>query len=70
MRAKYQFEEKLGNGKEIGYQKDFRGFKCPRYREIHGNFRTVHVKVAIGNVIAMCCSFMHLYYLASKISIS
>lgn len=70
MRAKYQFEEKLGNGQEVGYQQTFHGFKCPRYQQIHKNFRKVHVKVAIGNIIAICCTCQHLYYLASKVTAS
>ncbi|CRK90685.1 CLUMA_CG004382, isoform A [Clunio marinus] len=69
MRAKYQFEEKLGNGQEIGYEKEVVGIKCPKYQTIHKSFRKAHIKCAIGNVIAICCSFVHIYYLASKITI-
>lgn len=68
MRAKYQFEQKLGNGQEVGYQESFTGIRCPRYQQIHKSFRKIHIKVAIGNVIAICCTFMHLYYLSSKIT--
>lgn len=69
MRVKYQFEQKLGNGQEVGYQETFTGFRCPHYQQIHKSFRKVHIKCAIGNVIAICCTFMHLYYLSSKIEI-
>lgn len=69
MKAKYEFEQKIGNGQEIGYQQTVNGLQCPHYQQIHKSFRKVHMKVAIGNVIAICCSFIHLYYLASKITI-
>lgn len=67
MRAKYQFEQKLGNGQEIGYQQSLDGLQCPQYKQIHKRFRKVHMTCAIGNVIAICGSFAHLYFLASKI---
>jgi hypothetical protein len=69
MRAKYQFEQKLGNGQEIGYHKMLASFKCPQYKSIHNQFRKLHFKCAMGNVIAICCTFIHLHYLASKITI-
>lgn len=69
MRAKYQFEQKLGNGQEIGYQESVDGLSCPKYKQIHKSFRKVHMTCAIGNVIAICCSFAHLYFLTSKIII-
>lgn len=69
MRAKYQFEQKLGNGDEIGFQKTLPAFECPEYKEVHKKFRKVHMTCAMGNVIAICCTSMHLYYLASKINI-
>lgn len=69
MQAKYEFEEKFHNGQEIGYQEDVEELKCPRYQQIHKKFRKVHMTIAIGNIIAICCSFTHLYYLTSKITI-
>lgn len=68
MREKYQFEKQLDNGQEVGYQQNIEGLRCPKYQKIHKSFRKVHVKCAIGNVVAICCSFVHLYYLASKIT--
>lgn len=67
MRLKYSFEEKLGNGREVGHQEEFDGIQCPRYREINGKFRSVHLKCAIGNIVTICCSFFHLFYVASRI---
>lgn len=69
MRIKYQYEQKLGNGSEIGYQKALPAFDCPEYKEAHNKFRKIHIKCAVGNIIAICCTSMHLYYLASKITI-
>ncbi|KAG5682829.1 hypothetical protein PVAND_012153 [Polypedilum vanderplanki] len=70
MRAKYQYELKLGNGDEIGYQRTLPSvIECPEYKEVHKKFRRVHFKCAMGNVVTICCTFMHLYYLASKITI-
>lgn len=70
MKAKYLFEQKIGNGQEIGYQEQTNAaLNCPMYQKVHKNFRRIHMKVTIGNVIAICCSFMHLYYLASKMTI-
>lgn len=70
MRAKYQFEQTIGSGKEVGYQREVAaGHRCPHYQEIHQNFRKVHMMCAIGNVIAICFSFIHLYYMASKITL-
>lgn len=70
MRIKYQYEQKLGNGDEIGYQKTLPSFDCPKYKEAHKNFRKIHFKCAMGNLITICCTSMHLYYLASKIIIT
>lgn len=68
MRAKYEFERRVYNGQEIGFQEKHEGLNCPRYQKIHKTFRKVHMTVAIGNVMTICCSFAHLYYLASKIT--
>ena len=70
MRAKYNYERKLGNGSEVGYQKTLPSFNCEDYKKVHKSFRKVHMMCAMGNVAAICCTFAHLYYLASKISIA
>jgi Domain of unknown function (DUF4149) len=69
MKEKYKFEQKLGNGSEIGYQKELPAFRCPRYKDVHKKFRKVHFACAMGNLVSICCTFMHLYYLASKITV-
>lgn len=68
MKAKYQFEQKLGNGQEVGYQKEINGLKNASYKEINKSFRKVHMQCAMGNIFAICCTFMHLYYIASKVT--
>lgn len=70
MRLKYQYERSLGNGDEVGYQKTLPAFNCEEYKKVHKKFRRVHMMCAIGNIIAICCTFAHLYYIASKISIA
>lgn len=69
MRAKYNYERKLGNGSEVGYQKTLPAFNCEEYKKVHKSFRKVHMMCAMGNVAAICCTFAHLYYLANKISL-
>lgn len=69
MEAKYKFERAAHIGQEIGYQQEVGGLNTSRYQQIHKKFRKIHMTVAIGNVIAIGCSFAHLYYLASKITI-
>lgn len=69
MRAKYRYERELGNGQEVGYQKVLPAFNCDEYKRVHKRFRKVHMMCAMGNVIAICCTSAHLYYLATKISI-
>jgi hypothetical protein len=68
MRAKYQFEQRVGNGQEVGYQKTVEELKNSSYKEINKKFRKVHMQCAMGNIFAICCTFMHLYYIASKIT--
>lgn len=70
MQLKYNFEQKVGNGQEIGYQESIDELKDSSYKEINKKFRKVHMQCAIGNIFAICCSFMHLYYIASKITFS
>ena len=68
MRAKYHFEQKVGNGQEVGYQMSVDELKDTTYKEINKKFRKVHMMCAMGNLFAICCTFMHLYYIASKVT--
>lgn len=69
MAEKYKFEEVAGTGQEIGHH--FQGVlkNCPNYQMIHKKFRKIHMRVAIGNMITLMCTFIHLSYLASKIEL-
>ena len=68
MKQKYMFEERAGNGKEIGHQLRLGNLMhCPQYQKVHKQFRRVHVHCTIGNMLALVCTFVHLHYLASKI---
>lgn len=69
MRLKYQFEEHLGAGREVGHQEKFQGIDNPSYRLINKKFRSFHLKCAVGNIICSMISFFHLYYIASNIQI-
>lgn len=70
MREKHKFEISMGSGQEVGYldQRDL--VKCPHYQKIHKSFRRIHMTVAMGNLTTLVCTFLHLHYLASKISVS
>lgn len=70
MHEKYKIEDTIGSGKEIGSLVQGDLTQCPHYQRIHKAFRRVHMTVAIGNLITMVASCLHLYYIASKIQIS
>lgn len=68
MRTKHELEQSLGNGQEIGHQEAYEGIQSRQYQKVQKAFRTVHIKCAIGNIVTICCSFIHLHYLALKLS--
>lgn len=70
MREKHKFEIGVGSGQEIGYLEPGDLVKCPHYQKIHKTFRRIHMTVAMGNMTTLVCTFLHLHYLASKISVS
>lgn len=64
---KQPIEAKYGLGSEIG-RCDFGPLKqCPAYMGLYKAFRRVHMQIAIGNMGAMACTGIHLYYLADKL---
>jgi len=65
---KTEIEKEAGVGFEIGKLEPGKLWKCPHYVRIHKAFRKVHMSIAIGNVFTMACTTLHLYYLASKLS--
>ncbi|KAL1493356.1 hypothetical protein ABEB36_011425 [Hypothenemus hampei] len=65
---KIQIEKEAGVGLEVGKLEPGNLLKCPHYVKIHKAFRKIHMQVAIGNVVTMACTSLHLYYLACKLS--
>uniref|UniRef100_A0A1I8MY25 TMEM205-like domain-containing protein n=2 Tax=Musca domestica TaxID=7370 RepID=A0A1I8MY25_MUSDO len=70
MHEKYKIEGTVGSGKEIGQLVQGDLIQCPHYQRIHKAFRRIHMTVAIGNLITMVASCLHLYYIAGKIQIT
>lgn len=69
MREKHKFEVTVGSGQEVGTLEPGDLVKCPHYQGIHKAFRRIHMTVAMGNMTVLVCTFLHLHYLASKISV-
>lgn len=65
---KYSIESSEGVGKEVGkLEYDQLLQKSIYFKQIHTRFRFYHTIIAMFNMIAVACSFLHLHYLASKI---
>lgn len=69
MRAKHEYESKVGSGQEIGHLVQGELVDCENYQKVHKSFRRIHMTIAIGNLMSLVCTFVHLEYLASKIHI-
>ncbi|XP_022188391.2 transmembrane protein 205 [Nilaparvata lugens] len=62
--AKTEIELTAGVGQEVGYH-DLGPLKhCPHYLAVHSSFRRVHLYVAIGNILSLVCTALHLQYIA------
>lgn len=70
MHEKYKIEGTIGSGNEVGSLVQGDLIQCPHYQRIHKSFRRTHMTVAIGNLITMAASFLHLYFIAGQIQIS
>ncbi|GAB1869197.1 Transmembrane protein 205 [Camponotus japonicus] len=66
---KNNLERAAGVGNEIGGYNTGPLKNCPHYLKIHQAFRRVHVSVAMGNMLTMGCTILHLYYIASKLCV-
>ncbi|XP_076301234.1 transmembrane protein 205 isoform X1 [Lasioglossum baleicum] len=62
-------ERAAGVGNEIGRHNPGPLKHCPHYLKIHKAFRRVHVYIAMGNMLTMGCTVLHLHYIASKICV-
>lgn len=67
--AKIAMEKAAGVGLEVGRHDPGPLAKCPHYIKIHKAFRKVHMLIAIGNLMSMACTLLHLLYLANKLSV-
>ncbi|XP_030756369.1 transmembrane protein 205 [Sitophilus oryzae] len=65
--SKTAIEKEAGTGMEVGQFELGKLHKCPHYIKILKAFRKVHMTVAIGNMCALGCTSLHLYYLACKL---
>ncbi|XP_037938601.1 uncharacterized protein LOC119671855 [Teleopsis dalmanni] len=70
MLEKYKIEGAIGSGQEVGSLVQGDLVQCPHYQRIHKAFRRIHMTIAIGNMIILLNTCLHLYFLASKIQIS
>uniref|UniRef100_A0A1A9ZQF3 TMEM205-like domain-containing protein n=1 Tax=Glossina pallidipes TaxID=7398 RepID=A0A1A9ZQF3_GLOPL len=70
MHEKYKIEGTIGSGKEIGSLVQGDLVNCPHYQRIHKSFRRLHMAVAIGNILTLVASCLHLHYLAAQIHIA
>ncbi|XP_066582346.1 transmembrane protein 205 [Prorops nasuta] len=66
---KNNLERAAGVGNEIGRHNPGPLKHCPHYLKIHVAFRRVHVCIAMGNMLTMACTVLHLHYLASKLCV-
>ncbi|CAL1679764.1 unnamed protein product [Lasius platythorax] len=66
---KNSLERAAGVGTEIGGQNAGPLKNCPYYLKIHQAFRRLHMSIAMGNMLTMACTVLHLYYIASKLCV-
>ncbi|KAJ8684119.1 hypothetical protein QAD02_019911 [Eretmocerus hayati] len=66
---KTSLERAAGVGAEIGRHEPGPLKHCPHYLEIHSAFRRVHMTIAMGNMLTMACTVLHLHYIASKLCV-
>ncbi|KAJ9581798.1 hypothetical protein L9F63_003867 [Diploptera punctata] len=67
--AKLAMEKAAGVGMEVGRHDPGPLAKCPHYVKIHKAFRKVHMTIAIGNLMSIACTIVHVLYLANKICV-
>lgn len=65
--VKHTIEKQAGVGLEVGKLNAGPLLQCTRYLTVHNAFRKLHMRLVIGNIITICCSFLHLHYLAHKL---
>nr|XP_045609471.1 transmembrane protein 205-like [Procambarus clarkii] len=65
--VKIAIEREAGMGEEVASSKPGRLSHCPHYMRLHRAFRRTHMIIAIGNMVSMSATSLHLYYLATKL---
>lgn len=66
---KNTLERAAGIGNEIGVHNLGPLKHCPHYLKIHQAFRRIHVYIAMGNMLTMGCTVLHLHYIANKLCV-
>ncbi|XP_063993343.1 transmembrane protein 205 [Diachasmimorpha longicaudata] len=69
MSQKTLIERAAGVGNEVGKHNPGTLKHCPHYLKIHGAFRKAHMCIAMGNIMTMACTALHLHYISSKLCI-
>uniref|UniRef100_A0A2P2I6B1 Transmembrane protein 205-like n=1 Tax=Hirondellea gigas TaxID=1518452 RepID=A0A2P2I6B1_9CRUS len=64
---KMAIEKEEGLGGEVGDSSPGRLLHCPHYMKLHRAFRRIHAMIAVGNVISMATTSLHLYNLAIEL---
>lgn len=64
---KMAIEREEGLGKEVGTSAPGRLQHCPHYMRMHRAFRKIHAMIAVGNIISMATTSLHLYNLAIEL---
>ncbi|XP_042233369.1 transmembrane protein 205-like [Homarus americanus] len=65
--VKIAIEREAGLGQEVGSNKPGLLSHCPHYMRLYCAFRKTHMIIAIGNMVSMAATSLHLYYLATKL---
>lgn len=65
--VKMAIEREAGIGQEVGSSNPGVLANCPHYMRLYRAFRRTHMTIAIGNIISMAATSLHLYYLATKL---
>ncbi|XP_014472309.1 PREDICTED: transmembrane protein 205 [Dinoponera quadriceps] len=66
---KNNLERATGVGGEIGRQNIGPLKHCPYYMKIHRAFCQIHVCIAMGNMLTVACTVLHLHYIASRLCV-
>ncbi|XP_058809698.1 transmembrane protein 205-like [Phymastichus coffea] len=66
---KTSIERAAGVGAEVGTHEPGPLKHCPHYLSIHQTFRRIHVAIAMGNMLTMACTVLHLHHVAGKLCV-